>query len=70
MWVLLANFESHLVEFEMITDDAPLTENGVITDQYTQILERLIIETPELSQPVSVVGLAKYSKQAYYKQYK
>ena len=29
-------------------------------------LEELIIETPELSQPVSVVGLAKYSKQAYY----
>lgn len=29
-------------------------------------LEELIIEIPELSQPVSVVGLAKYSKQAYY----
>jgi len=29
-------------------------------------LEELIIETPELSKPISVVGLAKYSKQAYY----
>tara|TARA_R110002049_G_scaffold279949_2_gene459137 strand:- start:31591 stop:33978 length:2388 start_codon:yes stop_codon:yes gene_type:complete len=29
-------------------------------------LEELIIETPELSKPVSVVGLVKYSKQAYY----
>lgn len=29
-------------------------------------LEELIIETPELSQPISVVGLVKYSKQAYY----
>ncbi|MEM1002458.1 MAG: efflux RND transporter permease subunit, partial [Bacteroidota bacterium] len=29
-------------------------------------LEELIIDIPELSQPVSVVGLAKYSKQAYY----
>ncbi|GGZ74558.1 efflux RND transporter permease subunit [Algibacter mikhailovii] len=29
-------------------------------------LENLIIETPELSKPVSVVGLVKYSKQAYY----
>ena len=29
-------------------------------------LEELIIETPELSRPISVVGLAKYSKQAYY----
>ncbi len=29
-------------------------------------LEDLIIETPELSKPVSVVGLVKYSKQAYY----
>ena len=29
-------------------------------------LEELIIEIPELSQPVSVVGLSKYSKQAYY----
>ena len=35
------------VEFEMITEDAPATESGLITDQYTQILERLIIETPE-----------------------
>src|SRR5690606_37278518 len=29
-------------------------------------LEELIIETPELSKPISVVGLIKYSKQAYY----
>jgi len=29
-------------------------------------LEDLIIETPELSKPLSVVGLVKYSKQAYY----
>ncbi|OEK09241.1 transporter [Flavivirga aquatica] len=29
-------------------------------------LEDLIIEIPELSKPVSVVGLVKYSKQAYY----
>ncbi len=29
-------------------------------------LEELIIETPELSQPISVVSLVKYSKQAYY----
>jgi hypothetical protein len=29
-------------------------------------LEELIVETPELSKPISVVGLAKYSKQAYY----
>ena len=29
-------------------------------------LEELIIETPELSKPVSVVSLVKYSKQAYY----
>ena len=29
-------------------------------------LEELIIETPELSKPLSVVGLVKYSKQAYY----
>ena len=29
-------------------------------------LEDLIIETPELSKPISVVGLVKYSKQAYY----
>ncbi|MEL0455466.1 efflux RND transporter permease subunit [Flavobacteriaceae bacterium SZ-1-7] len=29
-------------------------------------LESLINETPELSKPVSVVGLVKYSKQAYY----
>ncbi|WP_299556690.1 efflux RND transporter permease subunit [Seonamhaeicola sp.] len=29
-------------------------------------LENLIIETPELSKPVSVVSLVKYSKQAYY----
>jgi predicted RND superfamily exporter protein len=29
-------------------------------------LEELIVETPELSKPVSVVGLVKYSKQAYY----
>ncbi|ULC59458.1 efflux RND transporter permease subunit [Flaviramulus sp. BrNp1-15] len=29
-------------------------------------LEDLIVETPELSKPVSVVGLVKYSKQAYY----
>jgi len=29
-------------------------------------LEELIIETPELSKPISVVDLAKYSKQAYY----
>ncbi|WP_142784907.1 efflux RND transporter permease subunit [Changchengzhania lutea] len=29
-------------------------------------LEDLIIETPDLSKPVSVVGLVKYSKQAYY----
>ena len=31
-----------------------------------EALEELIIETPELSKPVSVVGLVKYSKQAYY----
>ncbi|GAA3645889.1 efflux RND transporter permease subunit [Flavivirga jejuensis] len=29
-------------------------------------LEDLIIEIPELSKPISVVGLVKYSKQAYY----
>lgn len=29
-------------------------------------LEDLILETPELSRPVSVVSLVKYSKQAYY----
>ena len=29
-------------------------------------LEELINETPELSRPISVVGLVKYSKQAYY----
>ena len=29
-------------------------------------LEDLIIETPELSKPISVVDLVKYSKQAYY----
>jgi len=29
-------------------------------------LEDLIIETPELSKPISVVSLIKYSKQAYY----
>ncbi|MCF7567438.1 efflux RND transporter permease subunit [Sabulilitoribacter arenilitoris] len=29
-------------------------------------LEALIIETPELSKPISIVGLVKYSKQAYY----
>jgi len=29
-------------------------------------LEELIIETPELSRPISVVDIAKYSKQAYY----
>ena len=29
-------------------------------------LEELIIETPELSKPISVVDLVKYSKQAYY----
>ncbi|WP_290700877.1 efflux RND transporter permease subunit [Lacinutrix sp.] len=29
-------------------------------------LEDLIIETPELSRPISVVSLVKYSKQAYY----
>ena len=31
-----------------------------------QELEELLIDTPELSQPVSVVDLVKYSKQAYY----
>jgi predicted RND superfamily exporter protein len=29
-------------------------------------VEELIIETPELSKPISVVSLVKYSKQAYY----
>ena len=29
-------------------------------------LEELINETPELSRPISVVSLVKYSKQAYY----
>ncbi|NQX84759.1 MAG: MMPL family transporter [Flavobacteriaceae bacterium] len=29
-------------------------------------LEALILETPELSKPLSVVGLVKYAKQAYY----
>jgi len=29
-------------------------------------LEEVIIETPELSRPISVVSLVKYSKQAYY----
>ena len=29
-------------------------------------LEELIIEIPQLSNPISVVGLVKYSKQAYY----
>jgi len=29
-------------------------------------LEDLIIETPELSRPISIVSLVKYSKQAYY----
>ncbi|MGY0393544.1 efflux RND transporter permease subunit [Bizionia sp. KMM 8389] len=28
-------------------------------------LETLILETPELSKPISIVGLAKYAKQAY-----
>ncbi|MFD2551739.1 RND family transporter [Bizionia sediminis] len=28
-------------------------------------LEQLILETPELSKPISIVGLAKYAKQAY-----
>lgn len=31
-----------------------------------EALEDLIIETPELSRPISVVSLVKYSKQAYY----
>jgi len=31
-----------------------------------QALEEEILETPELSKPISIVGLAKYSKQAYY----
>lgn len=30
------------------------------------VLEDLIVETPELSRPISVVSLVKYSKQAYY----
>ena len=30
-------------------------------------LEDLIVEIPELSKPISVVSLVKYSKQAYYK---
>ena len=29
-------------------------------------LEKLIVETPELSRPISIVSLVKYSKQAYY----
>ncbi|MGB0982150.1 MAG: efflux RND transporter permease subunit [Winogradskyella sp.] len=29
-------------------------------------IERLIVETPELSRPISVVSIVKYSKQAYY----
>ena len=29
-------------------------------------LEDLIVETPELSKPISIVSLVKYSKQAYY----
>lgn len=29
-------------------------------------LEELILETPELSRPISIVSLVKYSKQAYY----
>lgn len=29
-------------------------------------LEKLIVETPQLSKPISVVSLVKYSKQAYY----
>jgi predicted RND superfamily exporter protein len=29
-------------------------------------IEELIIETPELSKPISIVSLVKYSKQAYY----
>ncbi|MEN8885693.1 MAG: efflux RND transporter permease subunit [Winogradskyella sp.] len=29
-------------------------------------LEELILETPELSKPISIVSLVKYSKQAYY----
>src|SRR5690554_7707886 len=29
-------------------------------------LEEVILETPELSKPISVVSLVKYSKQAYY----
>ncbi|KAB1068107.1 MMPL family transporter [Tamlana haliotis] len=29
-------------------------------------IEELIVEIPELSKPISVVGLVKYSKQAYY----
>lgn len=35
------------VEFELISENATDTETGEITDQYTQILERLILETPE-----------------------
>ncbi len=29
-------------------------------------LEKVIVETPELSRPISIVSLVKYSKQAYY----
>lgn len=44
-------------------------KNGVMklaTLKRMNELEDLIIETPELSKPISVVGLVKYSKQAYY----
>lgn len=44
-------------------------KNGVMklaTLKRMEELEELIYETPELSRPISVVSLVKYSKQAYY----
>ena len=44
-------------------------KNGVLklaTLRRMDEFQKVIEETPELSKPISVVGLAKYSKQAYY----
>ena len=35
------------VEFDMISNDAPNSEKGAITQQYTQLLEELIKDAPE-----------------------
>ncbi|QHI38096.1 Multidrug resistance protein MexB [Kordia antarctica] len=44
-------------------------KNGVLklpTLKRMDQLEQLIVDTPELSQPMSIVSLAKYSRQAYF----